>query len=434
MKRMVLGIVLLAILAAGSIYLYSTFRIHQQLDRAASTLNRFGLLDWGSVWLDPRGRVIIRRLEFRPRGGPDSIRIDTLTIRSTNLGRMLELAPALNRGELPSRAGLSVTGLRLPMNPVLAGLDMARLGLVLPLRTRGCSEFETLRLGDLLELDYGLLVIDGDLDYRINGRELMIEQTIRTRQLSSIEQRLEITHPVPIDRLDVLTGIPQQGGLRMLDYSFKDMGLIDRLDQRCMEFAELSPADRLDTHFRAWMRAWTDQGLAPTALVQAGYRHYLEQSSGELSIRLRTQSPVPFEDLFESAPAALVDDLDLSFSVNEGPDIALMLERVRPTLEPLAPVVDESNEIEVPVTSPLGEPESSTIVVGQVPGWQRIGLPEAENHLGDRARLRLADGSEVTGQLIGVGEEQIELRFRSRSGEFTRPILLSDIETIEVRP
>jgi hypothetical protein len=434
MRRLVIGILSLAILAAGAIYLYSTFRVHQQLDRAASSLNQFGTLDWGSVWLDPRGQVIIRRIEFRPHGGPDAIRIDTLAIRSTNLDRMLELAPALNRGELPPRAGLSLSGLRLPMNPLLADLDMARLGLILPLRTRGCDEFEQLRLGDLLELDYGLLDLDAKLDYRVIDRRLTIEQTILTRQLSSIEQRFEIDYIEPIDGLDDLSALLQQGTLRTLDYSFEDLGLIERLDRNCAEFAELSPADRLDAHFQAWVRTWTDQGLAPTPIVQAGYRHYLEQSPTRLSIRFRPETPIPLPRLIDSAPASLVDDLNLAFSVGDGPDIELALDRVRSTRPAPVAVIEESNETEVEVTSPVGEPENPTIVVGQSPGWEQIEMSEAPGHLGDRARLRLADGSEVSGELISVSEEQIELRFRSRSGEFTRPIPRREVETIEVRP
>jgi len=434
MKRLLISILLLAILAAAAIYLYSTFRIHQQLDRAASTLSRLGILNWGSVWLDPRGRVIIRRIEFRPRGGPDAIRIDTLAIRSTSLKGMLELAPALDRGELPRQAGLSVTGLRLPMNPALADLDMARLGLVLPLRTRGCEQFETLRLGDLLELDYGLLDLDARLDYRVSDRQLTIDQAIRTRQLSAIEQHFEIVDQAPIERIEDLMGLLDQGALRRLNYRFEDLGLIDRLNQRCEEFAGLAPEDRLDAHFRSWMRAWTDQGLAPTAIVQAGYRHYLEQSPARLSVRFRPESPMPIVDLIESAPASLVQDLKPSFSVNDGPDIELALERVRPTLEPALPAIDESNETEVPVRSPVGEPDTPTIVVGQAPGWQEIDPSDLASHLGDQARLRLADGSQVSGQLVAVGEDGIELRFRSRSGEFTRPIFLRDIETIEIRP
>ncbi len=190
----------------------------------------------------------------------------------------------------------------------------------------------------------------------------------------------------------------------------------------------------MDEHFSAWLRAWSDNGLQPSALAQAGYRHYLQQPSARIAVKLRPEQPIALAQLRDVWTGDLIQALNLKFSINDGPDVALTTDRVRSTRIAPRPEPEPPSEQEVPVRSSAADAENPTIVVGRVPEWQAIAAPDAGAHIGDQARISLLDGSRLSGRIAGVDEEQLQLVTRSRQGEFTRPLNLAEISSIEVRP
>ncbi|MEN1727079.1 MAG: hypothetical protein AAGJ52_01440 [Pseudomonadota bacterium] len=434
MKKVLFLILLLAVVASASFYWYSTQRISEQLERVAGGLEAVGRLRWDSVTLDPRGRAIINNLAFLPAGERDEIRIRSLTLITNSLPGLLEIAPMISRGQLPSHAGFRLSGLRLPLNPLLADLKLETLGLLPPLRSRGCGLSESLTIANLIEIGYVQLDIDADLNYWTSGNDLHLELKAESLGLSRISHDLNLMHAYPLTTLDSLVELLKSGYLLRLDYQFEDQGITDRLDQYCAGEDSSAALAFRERHFEAWRRAWTDEGLAPTPIVEAAYQHFLEQRSAALGIKIRPEAPIPVNGLNTAEIVDLLPALNLSFSIAQGPDIELSTQRVAST-RPAAPVVDEmDDEVEVQVRSADTAATDSTIVLGRSPGWNRIELSAAGDHIGDQARILLEDGVELTGRIMAVDSGNLQLLTRSRQGEFTRPLRLDSIIVIEIRP
>ncbi len=236
----------------GGFPLVQRIGLISSFERIASQLSSYGRLSWGPVWLDPRGRAIIRDLAFLPHQDRAAVRIESISIRSTSLPGLLEMAPALSQGQLPAQAGLTVTGLRLPMNPMFSDWRMESTGLLLPLRSRGCGAYENMTIGQLIDLDYGQLIIGARLDYRISGDRLHIEMQTLTQGLSQIEQHWELLHSKAIERISDLQGVFEDGYLIDLDYGFQDRGLIEQLQTQCPNYSVVSFKQTMIVN-RGWM-------------------------------------------------------------------------------------------------------------------------------------------------------------------------------------
>ncbi len=96
----------------------------------------------------------------------------------------------------------------------------------------------------------------------------------------------------------------------------------------------------------------------------------------------------------------------------------------------------DSEEEEAQTTGILRseDKQERTIVVGRPPGWVSVPLEALDQHLGDLIRIDFVDGTQLTGRLEGLGEDQLDLQTQNRMGQFIRPVPLAEITAIEVRP
>lgn len=423
-----LFLVLLALLAA--LYWQRVSAIGQQLERVASELADYGRLSWGSVIIDPRGRAIVANVEFRPHREPGTIRVESMTLRSSDLIELLPLRTNPDRPRIPGQWFLALEGLHLPIGPQLSDWPLESLGLLLPFRSRACPGFERPMLGDLIKLGYGRLVMDLWLEARSTQDLLQIDLDAEIHGLGSTRQHWELAVPPSIMAPGDLQALLAGGSLRAVDNRIQDRGLLRRLDAACAA-ASGDSSDLGAAQFRAWMRAWTDLGLEPGGIVQAAFRHHLEQPSAAVSISARPEGALPLSDLQGPLDAELIKALNFGFAIDEGPVVSVDLREVPSTrVRPPPP------RPQAPTTSVLRseDNERRTITVGRPPEWERIQHGRAGEHIGQQVRIDLIDGTQLIGRIAGVEGDQLALMTQSRIGEFVRPVPMSDIISIEVRP
>ena len=442
MKKFVFIIFSLALLALASgatLYWLSTQRIHHQLDRFADQVSSIGQLSWGQIVITPAGRAIISDLTFRPQHSRDSIRADQTTIRSGSLPQLLQLAPRLSQGEIPRQMSLTIETLRLPILDLFSDLSLEQTGLLLPLRTQGCEGFEQMRIEQLLDLNYGQLFTDATLSYQITEDRIQLTLEIQSDDLSEITLRTELEASQPINQLDQLSGLLDGSHLLSFDYQFRDNGIVARLDAACsnqlasQSSANLVVSAKIENHLGAWLRTWTNHGLQPSALVQAGYRYFLERDRALIAIKAQPDPAIPISEILGNEINDFIQDLNLSFAIDNGPELELVTRAVRST-RPAIQATEENEPSQQLAIKRSTDMTESTIVVGPAPSWQAISAAQIMDHDGAQARITLLDGSRMRGRIAGVEEARLQLLIRSLQGEFVRPLELAAIESIEVRP
>ncbi|SRR6056297_617456 len=430
MKKWLIRLFLVLLVLLAALYWQRVSTIDQQLERVASGLADHGRLSWGSVIIDPRGRAIVGNVEFRPHREPGTIRAESMTLRSSDLIELLSLRPDPDRRRLPDQWFLDLEGLHLPIGPQLSDWSLESLGLLLPFRSRACPGFERPGLGDLIRLGYGRLIMDLRLEARSTRDLLQIDLVAEIQGLGNTQQHWELTGSPSIMEPGDLQALLADGSLRTVDYRIEDRGLLRRLDAACAAATEDS-GDPGAAHFRAWLRAWSDLGLEPGNIVQAAFRHHLEQPSAAVSISARPESTLPLSSLQSPLDAELIKSLNLAFAIDEGPLVPVELREVPSTrVSPSPPPAEE------PTTSVLRseDNETTTITVGRPPEWERIQHGEVAEHTGSQVRIDLIDGTRLIGRIAGLEGDQLALMTQSRIGEFVRPVPMSDIISIEVRP
>jgi len=126
-------------------------------------------------------------------------------------------------------------------------------------------------------------------------------------------------------------------------------------------------------------------------------------------------------------------DLNLSFAIDNGPELELVTRAVHSTRPATQPTEENEPSQQLAIRRSTDMTET-TIVVGPAPSWQAISAAQIMDHDGAQARITLLDGSRMRGRIAGVEEARLQLLIRSLQGEFVRPLELAAIESIEVRP
>jgi len=445
MKKWLLGMALLVSASAAVIYLQRLSEVNDQLARIAASLSDYGRLSWDSVLIDPRGRAIVRRVEFQPSGELDLIRADSLVLIDGNLAGLAPLEPARLESSQIGQWAFELRGLRLPIGPLVSSWRLEPLGLIVPFRSRGCDisngsdgpsdpgHFDGITLGDLVALGYGRLELDLELDIEQRGNRTALELRAEVDNLGETRQHWELQDLVVPDTARSAAEFLGAGLLRQVDYRIRDRGLLSRLDPYCHPTPAEDRAEFNNARFQSWLRAWSDLGLEPSGIAQAAFQHYLENPDESVAFRARPERALPLADLDESLDRNLIQEMRPSFALDDGHFLPLALNEV-PVTAVVAPPRASSDE--APTTQILRSESNveSTIVVGRPPAWRRIERASLEEHIGDLLRIDFIDGTQLTGRLAGLGEGQIDLQTQNRMGEFIRPIALDDVAAIEARP
>jgi hypothetical protein len=432
MKKGVLALLIIAMALAAAFYLHRLSVVGDQLARAADTLSSYGRLSWESVWIDPRGRATVRRLEFQPTGASDPVRADSLVLINGDLSALTALRSRPRQSTDRQQWSFYLRGLRLPIATQMASWRLDVLGLILPFRADACAGLEDVTLGDLLALDYGRLEVDLDVSATIEGEHAEFDFQAAARGLAETSQRWQL------DQFSWLrqwngTSIPlDKGRLVAVDYRLRDLGLLRRIDQACQPPED--GRDRLRARqFRAWLRGWSDLGLEPNGIAQAAFQHYLQNPGSAVSLRLRPAEELPLADVTQAFDRDLIQRLEMSYALDDGPFVDLELNEV-PSTAIEAPPSSEEEEAQTTGILRSEDKQERTIVVGRPPGWVSVPLEALDQHLGDLIRIDFVDGTQLTGRLEGLGEDQLDLQTQNRMGQFIRPVPLAEITAIEVRP
>jgi hypothetical protein len=434
MKRLALGVVIAAVLAAAITYWHVVDQLEDRLGTLAGLVAPIGQLSWSGIRIDPRGRASVTDLRFQPHDHRDRIRVERVTVDAGGLFALLRLDRVLDSGRMPAALSVAAEGMNLPVNQQLDAWIGAPLP-PLPWIAAGCPPIEPLHYYALGELGWWELTVDAQFGYRHLERQERVELAGRVHVHRLGETRLSAKLVVP-DREEPLG---RDVTLERARVTVTNRGFFDRLFEVCADRTGLTVDQFRTVHLEAWEDHWQARGLQPGPVVLAGYRHFLGQPES-LSIALDPETVLDLADPTRLAGPAW-QRLGARFSVNSGTEVDFRFDSIAPDPAPAAaptqPDQPEGPGIEKR-SSESAEPSSPSPIPGRtfgpVPQWQSISLDRAAEYVGARIRLELVDGTHYSGQLVGVDGDNLHLSIRNRLGQIVRPLPRAEIARAEIRP
>lgn len=431
MKRLLLMLALLLLVAALGSHWYLVRQAEASMNRLASLLAPVGQLSWENIRVNRHGEARVERLELRLPGDRDPVSLELLRFNAGGPLALRGLSQDLTAIRLPAHLWVDMAGLKLPVNRELDRL-IGEPGMALPHATAGCADYANLSFYDLGELDLIELNIDFSLNYQLvnQEQELDLRSRVHIHGLNDRRWRLRLAMGRADHSLTELGDILADTQLLNFEHDYIDLGYYPRLLAFCASRAGLGPTEQIDRHLQAWDERWQNAGLAPGPLVLAGYRHFLHQPQS-LSIRTRASAEPARANLAANMARLVLAEMDATFSIDEGIQVSLNFEPMQAGMIATMPPPRETIPAEESSAQLHEEPD---IELGVAPGWVQIELSLVSTHIGQRARIRTHDGQDLSGRIAAVDDDFLHLTSRSRIGEFTRPVALSHIERLEVRP
>jgi hypothetical protein len=456
MKRLLLFLVPGLVVVAISLNWHATRQIRDQLDRTAQSVSMFGTLSYDSVRLSPGGAVNINDLSFRLHQGRGGIDIGRISVQTANLLALFALEGKLERGQLPESLGLSLEGIRFPLDGALATMARDAGGGASPadnsaflFAAEGCGERTQFSANDLMHMDYFDIRADVDAHYRFidDGERLRVSISARTQNASAIylEANFDLLSGT-LHARDVARSM-QNARLGAFLLEYEDLGYYERMLGFCAEEMQMTRAEYIAHHLQAWTEAWSRAEARPGPDLVAAYEAFLKDPQ-QFRINSNAEDSVSLEGIDHYEVSDLLERMDVRLVVNHGDPQPLDVAGLDESPARIA-ASDQSadTDLDVPTASPgsdratvpasnptngAGGTDAEATTTEVSSGWITVDPGELGAYRNPRLRVVLDSGDDYTGRLSRVDDDNIHIRVRGVGGFYVRPIPRSRIRELEV--
>ena len=451
MKKLLLFTVVGLVVLAVGVNWYYTRQIRDQLDRMANAVSMFGTLSYDSVRLSPGGAININALSFRLHEGRGGVDIGRISLRTANLMALLSLESQLERGRLPEALGLSIEGIRFPLDGALATMAREVPGSRSPsgstsllLAAEGCDGRTRFSANDLMHMDYFDIRADVEARYQFidNGNSLRVSASARTEDASAIQ--VSATFDLLSGTLSVrdLARSMQNARLGSFSLEYEDLGYYERMLAFCAEEMSMSRSEYIAHHLQAWKQAWTRFDARPGRETVAAYEAFLEEPQ-QLSISSNSETGVAIDAVDHYAISDLLERMDVRLMVNHGAPQPLDFRsagespaNVASTQRPpgAGSAVASPESEAAPATSPAAGAEADAppkAAAQSASRWVEVDPGEIAAHRGQRVRVRMDSGDRYAGRLTRVDSDNIHIRVEGVGGFHVRPLSRGEIRDVE---
>jgi hypothetical protein len=435
MKKLLVATIVILLVAVFMAQASIKRQAQQNLYAIAAELGEVGRLSWDQISLDPRGRIVVHRLQFRLHDSRDPIMADLLVIDGGSIFKLSTLGRDLERGRLPARVRITLSGLTVPVNRASDAL-FAWFNPGLPFAAASCDSLSQEGLYGLGQL--GITELKGELDYRNTWPDqnqlLSVDARLDLNQVGQTQIRLQLRPGQSLSESVDWSLLLANAELVWAEFNFQDQGFYPALFKFCGGSDEQTMATHRSNHLEVWIERWQAFGLEPQPLVMAGYQHFLNRPE-TITLRFRPESALELGSLVASPMFVLLTETSGEFLFDEGIAAPLtfgQLMEVEASPEPDTP--DSPTQAAEPIVLLPAAVSDRQIVVGPAPGWQIIAVSQADRHIGKRAIIEMTDGERHSGRLVQVEDNQIFLSTQLPSGQFARAFEAAEIATMQVRP
>jgi hypothetical protein len=319
MWKLLRNLLLTAILLAGVLKLLAWYEVGQDAQRITAALAPYAEIHYDSLSAGLDGNVSLGGVNVTVKRGTarDAYHAAAVVLESPGVFWLLKHA-LFNDNGLPSRFGVSVTGLKLPATPWLDP-QWLNTSTVVPFESMGCG-------AALVPADYGKMGVSlGEarqrLDYRYDADSKTLDLTLTMSSPGTARLALEAeAHPfdpkasVVLDKLHV----------DQLSLDYADLGYLQRRNRFCGQRTNIGPGQFAEQHVEAVQALLQQHGIQPGSELVKLYRHLVE-NGGRASILSLPSSGFVVGTGLTLAPEDLLRQLNVTARYEDTPPVMFRL-------------------------------------------------------------------------------------------------------------
>ncbi len=433
MKKLLWGIILVAIASVASFKGYVGYQVYNQLSEIKEQLAPHARIKYSWIFSDFDGTVGVSGIEITPYLLKGTISIDEVSLKLEDASALFKLKDNISQRRLPDQMHFSIKNMSLPLDSEIAGLlnsldetdDGASANSFNPLGVYGCGDTVIVKNDELKSMGYNKFTLSSDIGYRLDPmtKVLTISSIVDSESMGRSDIKVELG--VTESSMDSLLTTPTLPILNRAQWDFHDGGYFRRLSFFCGKKTGVERTTYVAQAAQEWDADLQDNGITLNPSLVDTYRQYI-LDGGLLNISVTPDKDIDYSALSLFSANDIVSMLNLQIKLNGSllPDLSLELEEKK-----MAGFYgDSGSNVE------LTAPSSAQPAIPQMPekGYQDILPEEASDYLNFPVRVELDSGKQVEGIIVSVDEFVVEVEQLVSGGKVSYPLRKRNITLISV--
>lgn len=415
MRKTVLFLAVVVLLAGAGVYGATWFGAHKALERVKAETAGFGVLQWGRIVPGFGGEVHVERLQFSPFELNQPIQIGSVAIVVPTTRSLLEWLFEGNAA-LPPQARLTLNNAHLVLRPDLIKAWVTASGdgpqWPRPWVLRACGDRIALTGADLMTMGLDVLESDIDLGWQRDGTPGSLWGEINAGAIGSADFKID---GIELRRVLAQVGAGSLAHWNTLQVTVRDGGFMRRLAAFCARNQYESAQDWARIESERLQQALAPWGIQAGAELTALYRQWLHQG-GAISVELPETGSAGLGTL--TAVASYLKQGGAQVHYNGQPIVELDI-----TLVPADFVA---------LSKPLAPAPVVTVAEADTAKWRSTPPESLPQWLERRVQITLASGRSLEGRLSAINERQLQVARVVNGGEFAASANRRDITELAV--
>ncbi len=427
MKRILIGLLfIVAVVALGGHYYYER-QVEKRVESGARLLGQMGgTLDYREVAIALSGDIRIEDILLRVPGMPTSVSIDRVSLHTGGLLGVHRLAMDAREQMLPTRLGLSLEGIRIPLSSVTQGSNTS---IADDFAAAGCGDRNSFSALDIVNMGYSEFVMDTRVDYQLVGSGELLSITIDTlmRDMHNTRVELELSLGAPSRHASAVAMSASSAQVLNVVIDYQDKGYAQRVMDFCTEDTGLDREAYLAQHLYAWQESWKHYGLMAGPQMTEAYQQFVANPD-ELSVQIKPYGGLEADDLTGLSPELLLQYLQMQVAVNQNSMVPLDLtvmdeataEAWRAQQRERAAEADSQADVRADREQPVVDDG-------------RIAVENLRNYAGATVALQLTNDRTLEGVIHSLGEDRLQLQRFQSGGYVIQPVNYADIAAVYLK-
>ncbi|BFM22505.1 hypothetical protein [Gilvimarinus japonicus] len=423
MKKILIGIPAALVVFVVASKLYYTHQLDKGVQEAATSLKMVGVeLDYKNAEVTLGGDIKVEGIFLQHPASYLSVSIDKVAITTGSIFSVHEVLNDLQHQFVPDELGLEFEGVRLPITLISDNakdpLDLPRIGIP------SCGGGSAIASNEWIDVGYSnidLKVASFSYDIIGGGQQINIRFTNEVTDMYRAELNTEVSLGASSRSMSAIASSLSNATFLNFTLDYHDRGLNQKISSYCQTQSELQQDQLLSLQTQDWQDAWRLQGLEAGPKMLELYQTFL-QSADSVTIKADAIGSVSATDFAIDSPFAIFNHFALSAQVNNRASVDLDIKKL-----PLDQAQSWKAEY-IAAKTPVADKEIEINLHRDKKIY--IDLDNLSRHVNQDLFVETKSGKTINGQLLALGEDDIQFQVTIGGGYIVRPIEYREISRV----
>jgi len=434
MKKLLLGILLVAVASVASFKGYIWYQVYSQLSELKEQLAPHALIKYRWIFSSFDGEVGVSGIEITPYLLKGTVSIDEVSLQLEDAASLFKLKDNLSQRRLPDQMSFRIKNMSLPLDSEIAELlnsldesgdDAASNDNFNPLGVYGCGDTVIVKSDELKSMGYDKFTLSSDVGYKLDPmtKTLTVSSLVDSDSMGRSDIKVELG--VAESTMDSLLTTATLPILNRVQWDFHDGGYFRRLSFFCGKKTGVERKTYVVQAAQEWDADLQDHGITLNPSLVDTYRQYI-LDGGLLNVSVRPDKDIDYSALSLFSANDVVSMLNLQIKLNGSllPDLSLELDDKK--------MIGFYGESDASVETPALDESLPAIPQAPEKAYQEISPEEADAYVKFPVRVELDTGKQVEGVIVSVDEFVIEVEQVISGGKVSYPLRKRNITLISV--